>query len=192
MKVFGIGLNKTGTTTLGRCMKEFGFRHHSFDLALTRSICNGNFQPAFRVIDEYESFEDWPWPLFYKKIDKHYPESRFILTVRKDSSTWFESLKRHADRTGPTEFRQLIYDHEMPHDFKSHHIAFYENHNSNVREYFAGKDNFIEVCWEDGAEWKRLAEFLNKPVPDKPFPHANKSPNLFDRSVQKIKSTLGI
>lgn len=192
MKVFGIGLNKTGTTTLGRCMKEFGFRHHSFDLDLTKSVCEGDFDPALRVIDKYDSFEDWPWPLIYEEVDEKYPQSRFILTVRKDSSTWFESLKRHADRTGPTEFRELIYGHAMPHDFKSHHIDFYENHNSSVREYFAGRDDFIEVCWEEGTEWKELADFLEKPIPDKPFPHANKSPSLLVRGMRKVKSALNL
>ncbi len=38
MKVFGIGLNKTGTTTLGLCLQHWGFRHKSYDLALSPAI----------------------------------------------------------------------------------------------------------------------------------------------------------
>ena len=29
MKVFGIGLNKTGTKTLGVCFNQFGYKHKS-------------------------------------------------------------------------------------------------------------------------------------------------------------------
>jgi hypothetical protein len=31
MKIFGVGLNQTGTTTLGVCLRHWGFRHTSFD-----------------------------------------------------------------------------------------------------------------------------------------------------------------
>jgi hypothetical protein len=31
------------------------------------------------------------------------------------------------------------------------------------------------VCWENGDGWKELANFLEKPVPDQPFPHINKT-----------------
>ena len=33
-KVFGIGLPKTGTTSLGYCMRRFGFKHRTFDMDL--------------------------------------------------------------------------------------------------------------------------------------------------------------
>jgi hypothetical protein len=114
MKVFGIGLNKTGTTTLAACLQELGFRHTSCNLELTRNAAGGNLTPIFEHADQYESFEDWPWPLIYKELDQKYEDAKFILTRRTDASAWFSSLKRHALRTGPTEYREVAYGYPMP------------------------------------------------------------------------------
>jgi hypothetical protein len=174
MKVFGIGLNKTGTKTLNACFKSFGLTTWSYDLQLLKAYSEGRLDEIFRISDAYDSFEDWPWPLLYKEFDRRYPEAKFILAVRKSPEHWFDSLCRHADRTGPTEARQLVYHHEMPHQFKSEHIDFYNRHNNEVAEYFAGREGkLLQVCWETGSGWKELAEFLGYPIPKIPFPHEN-------------------
>ena len=122
MKVFGIGLNKTGTKTLGSCFKTFGLRNKSYDEQLLIEFSRGNKEPIFQVSDAFDSFDDWPWPLLYKDFDKRYQDARFVLTVRKDPHTWFESLCRHADRTGPTQAREIVYHHAMPRLYKAEHI----------------------------------------------------------------------
>ena len=38
MKIFGTGLNKTGTTTLGRCFKILGFSHQSGSPSLLEDL----------------------------------------------------------------------------------------------------------------------------------------------------------
>jgi hypothetical protein len=50
----------------------------------------------------------------YKELDQRYDHAKFILTRRANASVWFNSLKRHALRTGPTEFREIAYGHSMP------------------------------------------------------------------------------
>lgn len=190
MKVFGIGLNKTGTTTLGKCFTHFGYKHQSFDLGLMKHVSRGELEPVFDFVDEYDSFEDWPWPLIYEELDDHYPNSKFILTTRKDSSTWFESLRRHSERTGPTEFRKIAYGYEMPHGHESDHIEVYERHNGEVRDYFSDSNDLLEVCWETGSGWKELCNFLNETEPDIPFPHANKGDGLLKSTLRSIKDSL--
>jgi len=108
VKIFGIGLNKTGTTTLGYCFRELGFNHKSYDLKLLKHYHNNNMDPIFKTVNQFDVFEDWPWPLLYKMLDKKYNNARFILTVRKDPETWYGSLRKHADRTGPTHARQIV------------------------------------------------------------------------------------
>jgi len=176
MKVFGIGLNKTGTTTLGICLQQMGFRHTSSNLELTRSVGRGELGPVFDFAEEHESFEDWPWPLLYRELDRRFPGSKFILTTRRDAETWLRSLKNHATLTGPTEFRRIAYGHDMPHGNEADHIARYERHNREVREYFRERPgDLLEVCWETGSGWKELGAFLDRPVPDLPLPHTNRS-----------------
>ncbi len=174
MKVFGIGMNKTGTKTLNACFKAFGLTTWSYDLQLLKAYAEGRLEEIFAVSDRYDSAEDWPWPLLYKEFDRRYPDAKFILTTRKDPDTWFASLCHHADRTGPTEARQIVYKHEMPHLFKAEHIDRYITHNREVVKYFSDRPGkLLQVCWETGSGWKELAEFLGLSIPVIPFPHEN-------------------
>ncbi|MBI1373228.1 MAG: hypothetical protein GC159_10895 [Phycisphaera sp.] len=175
MKIVGIGMNKTGTKTLGACLRHWGCRHQTFSAELFDQWVAGCVADLIAHAGFYDSFEDWPWPLLYRQLDTAYPGSRFILTTRISSEVWFDSLCRHAERTGPTRFRTHVYGHAMPHDHRDDHIAVYERHNDEVRRYFATRpDQFIELCWERGDGWEQLADFLGRPVPAIPFPHLNK------------------
>lgn len=176
-KIFGIGLNKTGTTTLAWCGESLGFRVARCDRDLLRDlVINRNFDRLNHVVSRYNLFQDWPWPLFYRKLDEMFPGSKFILTVRRDEKTWLESLKRHAIRKHPTNHsRNLAYGYSFPHGREQEHLRIYRKHNADVRAYFKERRNdFIELCWENGDGWDRLCRFLGKDIPDVPFPHANK------------------
>ena len=160
MKVVGIGLNKTGTKTLGACLRKWGLRHATFNEDAFKCWCKDDFASLMKMIEAYDSFEDWPWPLIYREIDTAFPGSKFILTKRKCAETWFYSLCKHADRTGPTVYRERIYGFSMPHMHKKEHLHFYEHHIDSVRAYFKGRSNdLLEVCWEDGDGWDQLASF---------------------------------
>jgi hypothetical protein len=176
-KVFGIGLNKTGTKTLGMCFSILGFKNKSYDLTLLESYHKGALQDIFEVTDQYDSFEDWPWPLIYRQLDFRYPDAKFILTIRISPEKWFESLCRHAVRTGPTVAREIAYGYQMPMENPGHHVDFYNNHNRSVMEYFKDRpDKLLIANWESEGNWELLCRFLNcSLVPDVPFPHENKS-----------------
>jgi len=175
MKIFGIGLNKTGTTTLGTCFEILGFTHIGCEPNVFDMYKNGNKVGVFDVIKQYDSFEDWPWPMIYKEIDKKFPESKFILTIRKSADVWYDSLCKYAKRSGPTEYRRVIYGYDMPQGHRKHHIDFYNKHNKDVRNYFRQcPDKFLEICWESGHGWKELCCFLGKGIPNMKFPHVNK------------------
>lgn len=192
IKIFGIGLEKTGTTTLQHCLKYLGYSNEGCGLKLLRQIKEGDFTETFSIVDRYDSFADWPWPLIYQELDKRYPHAKFILTTRKDSSTWLNSLKKFVkQRKGSPESRKLIYGYEMPFGHEQEYIAFYKGHNQQVREYFiARSDDFLEVCWETGSDWRQLCDFLGKEIPDIAFPHANKTPSTSSYMIGKLKSYL--
>jgi len=135
-KVFGIGLNKTGTKTLGKSMRILGFQNKSYDLELLQSYAVGDYSKIFQHCELFDSFEDWPWPLLYKELDAKYPDAQFILTYRPTPDMWYESLCKHSLRTGPTVARKIAYGYKMPQENKHHHIQFYKKHNNDVIEYF--------------------------------------------------------
>ena len=69
LKVIGIGLNKTGTTTLAKGLHVLGYQKHvSVRGDLLAKYKNGDLEEIFEVVEENESFEDWPWPLMYKEL----------------------------------------------------------------------------------------------------------------------------
>jgi Sulfotransferase domain len=175
-KIFGIGLNKTGTSTLAQCGKMLGFRCTSCDRDLLEDvILKNDFARIKQTVSQFDLFEDWPWPLIYEELDQMFAGSKFILTTRIDENTWLNSLKNHSMRTPPTKHcRKLAYGYNFPHKHEQEHLEFYRRHNDNVRTYFKDRDkDFIEICWERGDGFKKLCDFLERETPDTPLPHAN-------------------
>lgn len=175
MKIFGIGLNKTGTTTLRDCLQVLGYRVKGFDRRLTYQAFSHDLEPLFAVCEGYDGFQDFPWPLVYHELDCRYPGSKFVLTTRSNSSVWFESLKKHAYHSGPMRHRRLIYGNEMPHRHRQSYTAYYERHNASVRRYFRDRPkDLLEVCWETGSGWADICRFLGHPIPETLVPHSNR------------------
>jgi hypothetical protein len=176
-KIFGIGLNKTGTTTLAQCGRILGFSCASADRDLLEDVVlRRDFSRVRKKIEQYDLFEDWPWPLIYKELDELFPGSKFILTVRKSAEKWLQSLENHSMKTHPFKHcRKLAYGYNYPHKHEKEHLGFYVRHNEEVREYFRGRhEDFLELCWENGQGFAELCDFLDCEVPEMKFPHANK------------------
>jgi len=199
VKIFGIGLNKTGTSTLRHCGNILGYRCIGCNKKLLKDvIAKRDFTHIKETVSRYDLFEDWPWPLIYKELDVMYPGSKFILTVRRNETVWLDSLMRHSMRSHPTHHcRKLVFGHNFPQRWGREHMDFYVRHNNEVRAYFSGRDSdFREICWENGDGWEKLCEFLGKDVPDIPLPHANKGAECSVRKgrylMNKFLSYLGI
>jgi len=174
-RVFCVGFPGTGLGTLGACLKTLGHRHRMGGLKELRAALRGDWPSVFSVTERLDSFADWPWPLLFLELDARYPGSRFILTTRKDSGTWIESLLMHADLTGATAQRKLVYGFE-PRGNEAEATALYEAHNRAVRTHFAQRpDDLLELCWDCGDGWRELCAFLGRPLPDALLPHLNSS-----------------
>lgn len=176
-KIFGIGLNKTGTTSLKQAFEQLGYRHLSRKPRLFKLWKRQQYDEIFDFIDDFETFEDWPWPLMVPQLATRFPDAKFVLTRRKSATIWVESLKRQSEQTNPDNNpRRAIYGHDYPHGHEADHIAFYEKHMMEVRSFFAdAPERLLDVCWDDGEGWPELCNFLECPKPWGGFPHANKS-----------------
>ncbi|HXC56379.1 MAG TPA: sulfotransferase [Rhizomicrobium sp.] len=180
-KIFGIGLNKTGTSTLRTCLQHLGYRHLGFDRDLLKAYSRGDLETVFAAIERHDSFEDWPYPLMFRELFERYGKTaRFILTTRATPQTWLNSLKAHTLRTDPlNQSHRLVYGYDYPHGYESEHLAFYERHNAAVHAFFAGREQaLLPVCWETGDGWTQLCTFLGAAVPAIPFPHTYRSETL--------------
>lgn len=175
-KIFGIGLNKTGTSTLGALGALLGLRCKTWDARLFDAvIARGEREALWATIDAHDLFEDFPYPLLYRELDAQFPGARFILTVRESAEAWLASLKAHSmrGRTG-SRTNALVYGLQYPHGREAHFIDFYERHNAAARLYFAERpQDFLEICWENEPSWERLCAFLGVEAPPGPPPKTN-------------------
>ncbi|MCB9988467.1 MAG: hypothetical protein H6868_03925 [Rhodospirillales bacterium] len=187
-KIFGIGLNKTGTTTLNICGNILGLQCSTYDLGLVKDVIRNDYSRLKRVVEQNDLFEDWPYPLIYKELDEMLPGSKFILTVRKNERKWLESLKKHTILVKPLlPCNRWAYGYYYPHGHEQGHIDVYNRHNEEVRNYFKDRpDDFLEICWENGDGWEKLCSFLGKDIPDESFPHANKAGQIYASRKRKI------
>ena len=102
-KVFGIGLHKTGTTTLFACLEHLGYLMcpEAVGYLFRQSVAAEDYLPMLVLADRYEAFEDSPWNYknVFKVLDAVFPRAKFVLTTRDDQS-WLESLLRWTRANG--------------------------------------------------------------------------------------------
>lgn len=183
-KVFGIGLSRTGTTTLTEALNMINIpslhypsveKYQKFyDKFLNRDFSDFSCFPA-----HYRGFTDIPFAYAFREFYINFPDSKFILTIRNDKEQWLESCKKNMSATsGPyiQDIRNKVY--QSPTFSRKLYSIAYDNHLDKVFNFFADKTNQLlvyNVC--EGDRWEPLCNFLNKPIPNRPFPFLNKSNN---------------
>ncbi len=173
-KVFCIGFHKTGTTSLAVALKTLGYRVTGPNGVNDPDIAANIDCMIDSLVAQYDAFQDNPWPILYRKLDRLYPQSKFILTMR-NSDSWIASQVRHFGRR-ETPMRQWIYGVGCPEGHEDVYKERYESHNKDVLDYFRDRpDDFLILDLARGDGWEQMCPFLGKGVPDTPFPHANKA-----------------
>lgn len=175
-KVFCIGFHKTGTTSLELALKKLGYRVTGSFGTKDPAIADKVHEMAYAMAEDYDAFEDNPWPILYKELDARFPGSKFILT-RRPAEAWIRSQVRDFATT-ETPMRRWIYgeDAGCPEGNEETYIARYERHNREVLEYFSDRpDDLLVFDLPKGDGWDKLCPFLGHEIPDEPFPHANKA-----------------
>jgi hypothetical protein len=184
-KIFGIGFHKTGTTSLGRALRVFGYRvQKGFNfnrpgkrIAIPEPVTLEKVRDvAFRMVPRYGAFEDNPWPLLFRELDDAFPGSKFILTTR-DADRWVRSASRYFGTKTNAMF-ELIYGRPSFCLVGNETFARerFERHNREVLAHFADREQDLLV-WnlEADGRWEPLCSFLNEPVPRAAFPHGKNS-----------------
>jgi hypothetical protein len=175
MKIFGVGLSRTGTTSLTKALRMLGYR-------------TVHFPTSDEQIARHDAATDASVAYRFEELDRAYPGSKFILTVR-DEEAWLRSYEQFRDqqtrigRNWPMmrvarAVRLAVYGTE---EFdRERWREGYRRHNQRVREYFADRPGDLLVMdITRGEGWEKLCPFLGKPAPGAPFPFTNKSKRLF-------------
>ncbi len=189
MKIFSTGLQRTGTMSLTKALNQLGFPAKQFPKELYHDIHHP-------TINEYQAFTDFPIPLLYHELDKAFPGSKFIHTIR-DEQKWLNSV-RWLFSTGQVKFNVAKNDHAQifHQDFygttyfdESVFLARYREYNAETAAYFAERpDDFLIIDLTAGEGYEKLCPFLGVPFPDEPFPNTNKSESLGKVKANKLKN----
>lgn len=198
-KVFGIGLSKTGTSSLAEALNRLGIRtiHYPDDAQTYSELQSGIFD--LTLLKHYDGVADTPVVPYYAQLDAIFPGSKFILTIR-EKNAWLASVEQHW-RTASTytneplkrAFQQFIRTavYGCVEFNKARFSYVYDLHYNNVLQYFAARPAdllVIDICAGEG--WAPLCSFLQKPVPDEPFPHANEWMTKLIRATKTFQSVI--
>ena len=98
-KLFVVGLNKTGTSSLGETMRDFGRRHLSYSPPATRAFNDRDVETLKAIMDCFDSFDDKPWndPCLWPLMKDKCPEALWVCIVR-DVEKWSRSYLNYSEQ----------------------------------------------------------------------------------------------
>lgn len=194
-KVFGIGLSRTGTASLNQALTLLGYRAVHFPADETTQeefyafLASPSETLRLTVLKYWDAITDTPTCCVFEALDKSYPDSKFILTIR-EKEAWLHSCERYwnevlmpmirADPDHPdnryirfinkTLFGIENFDREV---FSS----VYDTYNNKVMQHFRERKGallLLNICAGEG--WDKLVPFLGTP-----FPHENRMQDIQDK-----------
>lgn len=192
-KVFGIGISRTGTTSLSKALRRLGYDTIHAPLSIIKRV-DGRIVLNQEAVRRYEALTDSTVAFMYKELDAAFPGSKFVLTVR-DVEKWILSMRR-VRKVRPIvrlipKTHQLfseVFGERYLHDEAAMRAAFLR-HTSNVQAYFQKRGNLLVMDFAAGDGWEKLCRFLGRPVPAAPFPHNNnKSIVTFSNAWDIVRS----
>lgn len=181
--VFGIGLSKTGTTTLNEALMGLGYRAlHQSPIART-DAASGHYALDWPWwMSGYDAATDLTTAAVFSDLHKMFPNARFIYTSR-DKEKWLDSCRRHftearTDRkksaSSQTNSALSRAFYGTPTFDRDLFLAAYERHEAAVHSTFEAQPGFLSWGLTEDPRWEPLCDFLEKPVPARPFPFSNK------------------
>ena len=205
-KIFCIGFNKTGTTTIEKVLKDFKIKlgNQEESEMLMPNWYDRDFDDIFNYVKSATAFQDIPFSLPYTFIllEQKYPNAKFILTIRDNDEQWYNSIvKFHSKLWGSAgnppifdELKNATYRYKgFAYEYikqvfntsdddlynKSKLIKVYNSHNEFIKDYFrAHPEKLIVVNTSNKSDYLNLCKFLKKkPLYDN-FPWENKTSDI--------------
>ena len=202
-KIFCIGLNKTGTTTIEKVLKDFKYKLGNQEKGelLFKDWYKRDFSSIIKLSKTAEAFQDAPFsfPFTFIALDQYFANAKFILTVRDSPEQWYNSLVTHhskvwADGINPPtsedlknakylykgfayESSKVIFNTPEGDPYNKEILfEYYTNHNYQVMEYFRSRpEKLLVINVSNDSDYIRLCDFLNKKPIHKTFPWENKT-----------------
>lgn len=202
LKVIGSGFGRTGTLSLKAALEILGFGpcYHMQEVVKRPShikkwqqIGRGKLVPWPSIFRHFQATVDYPASTFYRELLDAYPDAKVIHTVR-DPERWYDS-------TAETIFRAMdglpFWAYKLPWPMghfidlqekliwqrvfngrfldRPYALQRFHDYTEEVKQHVPPEKLLIFQV-KDG--WEPLCRFLDRPVPDVPFPHVNDRENI--------------
>ncbi len=127
-KIFGIGLSRTGTTSLGQALSELGFKIKHYPTKQELFCCNN------------DGACDIPAAIHFKELDKKFSNSKFIYTIR-EKNDWLDAMERYLKnkqnrKIAPWQKQNRIDMYGRVSFNRDVFSQIYDAHDRNIKEYF--------------------------------------------------------
>lgn len=201
-KVFCIGQNKTGTTSLEAILKSLNYKiaDQAKGELLLKEWSVRNFKNIIKLCKTADAFQDIPFSndFTYIVLDQAFPKSKFILTIRNNKDEWYNSLINfHTKIIGngklPTaedlkkfdyRYKGFLFDaqslkygitEDKIYDYELY-TKQYELHNTMAIKYFQHRPNDLLVLnLSDDDAMKKLYDFLGHEFNGEKAIHLNRT-----------------
>jgi hypothetical protein len=185
-KVFGVGLHRTGTTSLRSAMPVLGYKtvppwrwtgRYAHTLRREDVLAD-----AFDLAAHHDASIYMPFTTFYRELHENWPTAKFILTER-DEDAWVKSMVSFFGGGNWPEVRFAFGIDAKPENDETLRQVF-RDHNRAVKEFFADKPGSLLVMdISKGDGWPALCRFLGESEPAAPFPLSNARASLYAKFV---------
>ena len=174
--LFGIGMPKTGGHSLAAALQILGFSAHHFGHEVFNDRIDVYKQLQQNIADKtdpltnisgVDALVDWPVCAIWRDILKQHGNAKFILTYRDPHAcalSWCQQLL-----TQP-KFALV----EKHYKYAESRARFEQHIDEVVAEFLPQSQKLfiLDMADSDTTKWRLLCQFLDRPVPDVPYPHS--------------------
>lgn len=205
-KIFCVGRNKTGTTSLKKMFEMYGFKVANQSIAerLDKAYFKRDFQKISKYCEDAEVFQDFPfsYPETFRYMDIAFPNAKFILTIRDNPEQWYDSIKyfytklfaKNSELTSKDleeatyvrkgwMYQNVVEAFCTPDEDplnKEILINSYNSYNENIVQYFKKRNRkLLVINLSDSSSYVDFCNFLNIPKNFESFPWENKTSEIW-------------
>jgi len=172
MKIVGIGLSKTGTTSLRIALQILGYNAIGWSERAANYYSQSLFQKLeHEYVKKFDAFTSEPWAQMYKFFDLTF-DCKFICTHR-NKEDWYKSLLNQVVSRQSQDNLKLVYPFSDPANEKDKMMKYFEKWYDDIFQNFFTNWPILHINIEN-IGWDEVCKFLDKPIPDEPFPYINK------------------
>lgn len=155
-----LSLSRSGTSYIDKCFIKSGLQSFHFPFQLYFNINSD-------ILTRYSAFSDSPIPLIYKKLDKIYPNSKYIISIR-NKKEWLSSMEwlfTHGKAKWWWHYNIRKYHSELYGTWKFHEkrfSIFHDGYHEHILEYFKQRRHQLFIFnLDEGLDSDQFCKFLD-------------------------------